>query len=275
MKIAAWNVNSIRARLPAALAWLDDAAPDVVLLQEIKTVADGFPAPEFEERGYRCAVVGQKSYNGVAILSKYPLDDVRTALPGGEPDGQARYVEDWIDAGDSGLRAASIYLPNGNPVDSEKYRYKLAWMERLADHAAALLGAEEPAVLGGDYNVIPAPEDVYDPAAWADDALFRLETRRRFRALLNLGYTDAFRAMHAEAGRYTFWDYQGRAFEADRGLRIDHLLLSPQAADRLSACDIDIAPRGRRKASDHTPVWCALDAPNRPPMGRTGPPPGA
>ncbi len=262
MKIAAWNVNSIRARLPNVLAWIDDAAPDVLLLQEIKTVAGAFPAAAFEERGYACAVVGQKSYNGVAILSKHPLEDVIEALPGGADDEQARYVEAWIDAGGgAGIRAASIYLPNGNPADSEKYPYKLAWMERLAARAEDLLAGEEAAVLGGDYNVIPAPEDVYDPAAWAGDALFRLDTRRRFRALAHLGYTDAFRALHGEAGRYSFWDYQGRAFEADRGLRIDHLMLSPQAADRLAACDIDPAPRGRERASDHTPVWCELRDP--------------
>ncbi len=266
MKIATWNVNSIRARLPNVLAWLDGEAPDVALLQETKTTDDSFPRLEFEERGYVCAVVGQKSYNGVAILSKYPLGDVVDALPGDADDGQARYVEAWVDAGAAGVRVASIYLPNGNPVASDKYPYKLAWMARLAAHAEALLAAEEAVVLGGDYNVIPAPEDVYDPAAWADDALFRLETRQRFRALLNLGYTEAFRALHGEAGRYSFWDYQGRAFEADRGLRIDHLLLSPQAADRLAACDIDSKPRGRTRASDHTPVWCELDdARRRPP----------
>jgi exodeoxyribonuclease-3 len=259
MKIATWNVNSVRARLAGVLAWLDEEAPEVALLQETKTVAEGFPALEIEERGYTCAVVGQKSYNGVAILSKHPLDDVVEALPGDQSDTQARYVEAWVDAGAAGVRVASIYLPNGNPVGSDKYLYKLAWMERLCARARALLAAEEAVVLGGDYNVIPAPADVYDPQAWADDALFRLDTRRAFRRILNLGYTDAFRARHAEAGRYTFWDYQGRAFEVDRGLRIDHLLLSPQAADRLAACDIDAGPRGATKASDHTPVWCELE----------------
>lgn len=274
MKIATWNVNSIRARLANLLAWLDEAAPDVVLLQEIKTVEAAFPRLEIEERGYNCAVAGQKSYNGVAILSKYPLDDVTAGLPGDGSDEQARYVEAWIDApGAGGVRAASIYLPNGNPVASDKYPYKLAWMERLTRRAEALLAAEEPVVLGGDYNVIPAPEDVYDPAAWADDALFRLETRRKFRILLNLGYADAFRALHGETGRYTFWDYQGRAFEADRGLRIDHFLLSPPAADRLSACDIDAGPRGKARASDHTPVWCELSPP-RAMLSAAEPPPG-
>ena len=258
MKIATWNVNSIKARLPNLLEWLRSAEPDVLLLQETKTVAENFPALEIEELGYNCAVVGQKSYNGVAILSKYPLDDVIDRLPGDDGDEQARYVEAWVDAGESGLRVASIYLPNGNPVDSEKYPYKLAWMDRLRHHAADLLQSEEAVVLGGDYNVIPAAADVHDPAAWASDALFRLDTRKRFRAILALGYTEAFRALHAEAGRYSFWDYQRRAFESDHGIRIDHLLLSPQAADRLAACDIDPVPRGKTKASDHTPVWCAL-----------------
>ena len=261
MKIATWNVNSIKARLPNVLAWLQGATPDVVLLQETKTVVENFPALEIEDLGYSCAVVGQKSYNGVAILSKYPLTDIVEGLPGDASDEQARYVEAWVDAGDAGVRVASIYLPNGNPVDSEKYPYKLAWMDRLRDHAADLLAHEEPLVLGGDYNVIPAPEDVHDPAAWADNALFRLDTRKRFRAILALGLTEAFRALHAEAGRYSFWDYQRRAFESDHGIRIDHLLLSPQAADRLEACDIDPVPRGKTKASDHTPVWCELSDP--------------
>jgi exodeoxyribonuclease III len=259
VRIATWNVNSVKARLPNLLAWLDEAAPDVLLLQETKTVADGFPRLEIEERGYTCAVVGQKSYNGVAILSRYPLEDVVERLPGDGADEQARYVEAWVDAGADGVRIASIYLPNGNPVDSEKYPYKLAWMARLRDRARDLLALEEPVVLGGDYNVIPQPGDVHDPQGWVTDALFRPETRRAFRKILNLGYTEAFRALHAETGRYSFWDYQRRAFESDRGLRIDHLLLSPQAADRLQACDIDMVPRGKSKASDHTPVWCELE----------------
>lgn len=261
MKIATWNVNSIKARLPNVLAWLDEFAPEVALLQETKTVAEAFPRLEIEERGYNCAVVGQKSYNGVAILSKLPIEDVIDALPGDSADDQARYVEAWIDAGAAGVRVASIYLPNGNPVGSDKYPYKLSWMDRLTEHAKQLLAREEPFVLGGDYNVAPADGDVYDPAGWADDALCRPETRAKFRTMLYLGLTEAYRALHAETGRYSFWDYQGRAFEADRGLRIDHLLLSPQAADRLSACDIDVVPRGKTKASDHTPVWCELADP--------------
>jgi len=258
MKIATWNVNSIKARLPNVLEWLDDAQPDVALLQEIKTVDDGFPAMEIEERGYNCAVHGQKSYNGVAILSKHPLEDVVCGLPGNTDDDQARYIEAWVDAGDRGARVASIYLPNGNPAPGDKYDFKLRWMDCLAAHALDLLKSEEPVVLGGDYNVIPTDGDVHDPGAWADDALFRPETRAKFRTLLNLGYTEAWRSLHAETHVYSFWDYQGGAWQKDNGIRIDHLLLSPQAADRLTACEIDKGPRGKQKASDHTPVWCEI-----------------
>jgi len=258
MKIATWNVNSIKARLPNVLEWLDDAQPDVALLQEIKTVDDGFPAMEIEERGYNCAVHGQKSYNGVAILSKHPLEDVVCGLPGNTDDDQARYIEAWVDAGDRGARVASIYLPNGNPTPGDKYDYKLRWMDCLAAHALDLLKSEEPVVLGGDYNVIPTDGDVHNPDAWADDALFRPETRAKFRTLLNLGYTEAWRSLHAETHVYSFWDYQGGAWQKDNGIRIDHLLLSPQAADRLTACEIDKGPRGKQKASDHTPVWCEI-----------------
>ena len=255
MKIATWNVNSVRARLPRVLEWLGSAAPDVALLQEIKTVAEGFPELEIGDLGYNVAVCGQKSYNGVAILSKPPIEDVLTRLPGDDVDDQARYIEAVVD----GVRVASIYLPNGNPVDSPKFAYKLGWMERLYDHVGELLGLEEAFVLGGDYNVVPEDRDVYDPAAWADDALCRPETRARYRAVVHLGLTDAYRALHPDAaGAYTFWDYQKGRWQRDEGLRIDHLLLSPQAADRLEACDIDRAPRGGDKASDHTPVWCEL-----------------
>jgi len=258
MKIATWNVNSIKARLPNVLEWLDDAQPDVALLQEIKTVDDGFPAMEIEERGYNCAVHGQKSYNGVAILSKHPLEDVVCGLPGNTDDDQARYIEAWVDAGDRGARVASIYLPNGNPAPGDKYDFKLRWMDCLAAHALDLLKSEEPVVLGGDYNVIPTDGDMHNPDAWADDALFRPETRAKFRTLLNLGYTEAWRSLHAETHVYSFWDYQGGAWQKDNGIRIDHLLLSPQAADRLTACEIDKGPRGKQKASDHTPVWCEI-----------------
>lgn len=260
MKIATWNINGVRARLANVLAWIGDSEPDLLLLQEIKTPTEKFPTADFEDLGYNCIVKGQKSYNGVAILSKYPLSDVIDRLPGDDSDAQARYLEAWVDAGDEGIRVASIYLPNGNPVESDKYPYKLAWMKRLTAHATELLSREEAVVLGGDYNVIPDERDVHDPAAWSDDALFRLETRKHFRELLFKGYTEAFRALTDEGGKYSFWDYQGRAFEANNGLRIDHFLLSPGAADRLDQCDIDAVPRSRAKASDHTPVWCRLAA---------------
>ena len=260
MKIATWNVNSIRARLANACEWLAAADPDVVLLQEIKVVDDGFPRLEFEALGYQLAVHGQKSYNGVAIFSKHPLEDVRTGLPGDDSDEQARYVEAWVaPAEGAGVRVASIYLPNGNPIGTEKFDYKLRWMDRLAAHAADLLAGEEPVVLGGDYNVIPADADCHDPPAWADDALTQPGSRARFRTMLNLGYTEAFRTLNAAPHQYSYWDLRGGAWEKDNGVRIDHLLLSPQAADRLTACAIDRTPRGRPKPSDHTPVWCQLD----------------
>lgn len=256
MKLACWNVNSIKARLPNLLLWLEGFAPDVVMLQELKCQAEAFPRMEIEAAGYHAAVVGQKSYNGVALLSRAPLEEVIEVLPGGDGgEEQARYVE----ATTSGLRVASIYLPNGNPAPGEKFDYKLAWMARLRDHAAALLASEQPVVLGGDWNVIPEPIDCHDPAAWKDDALFRPESRAAFRRILNLGYTDAFRTLHpGTAHAYTFWDYQAGAWQRDAGIRIDHLLLSPQAADRLEEAGIDREPRGREKASDHTPAWCRL-----------------
>ena len=261
IKIASWNVNSIKARLPNALAWLKEAAPDIVLLQELKCEENGFPALEIGDLGYNHAVVGQKTYNGVAILSKSAIEVDHRKLPGGTGDEQARYVEGFT----MGVRVTSIYLPNGNPIEdngarSEKFVYKLAWLERLYAHARYLLATEDTVILGGDFNVIPEPEDVYKPEAWANDALFRTESRAAFRKIMHLGYTDAFRAKHPTAQRYTWWDYQRGAWAKDDGARIDHLLLSPRAADRLAACDIDRKPRGQEKASDHTPIWCALKA---------------
>ncbi|MGB8274473.1 MAG: exodeoxyribonuclease III [Alphaproteobacteria bacterium] len=258
LKIAAWNVNSIKARMPRVLEWLREAKPDVVLVQEIKCQEPAFPRQEIEDLGYNLAVVGQKTYNGVAILSKFPLEDVVTALPGDPADDQARYVEALVDCGKRPVRVASIYLPNGNPVDSEKFPYKLAWLDRLRARAKKLLADEDAAVLGGDYNVAPTDDDVYDPKLWGNDALCRPETRAKFRSILHLGFTDGFRALNTEPHAYTYWDYQGGAWQKDHGLRIDHLLLSPQAADRLVASGIDSKIRGREKASDHVPVWCEL-----------------
>ncbi|MSP88443.1 MAG: exodeoxyribonuclease III [Alphaproteobacteria bacterium] len=254
MKIATWNVNSIKARLANVTHWLEQGRPDIVLLQEIKCQSPDFPVLDFKALGYHVETVGQKTYNGVAILSRAPIADLVTRLPGDETDEQARYIEATI----GNLRVASIYLPNGNPVESDKYPYKLRWMERLRRHAATLLARERPLVLAGDYNVIPTDADVYDPEGWRADALCRTETRAAFRRIVHLGLTDAFRALDDRAGQYSFWDYQAGRWPRDEGLRIDHLLLSPQAADRLVATGIDRDPRGREKASDHTPVWCEL-----------------
>ncbi len=258
MKIASWNVNSIKVRLDHVLAWIGEAKPDVLCLQEIKTVDEKFPAEAFEDAGYNVAVHGQKTYNGVAILSKSPLEDVTRGLPGDDDDEQARYLEAVIPAKNGIVRVASIYLPNGNPVDSPKYPYKLAWMDRLYERAKELLSYEEAFVLAGDYNVIPTADDVYDPKAWEGDALFLPSSRAQLNKLINLGLTDAFRARCATPHRYTFWDYQRGAWAKDHGIRIDHLLLSPQAADRLENCDIDAHTRGWEKPSDHVPIWCEL-----------------
>ncbi len=256
MKIATWNVNSIKARLPRVLDWLAAAGPDVALLQEIKSVDETFPRTEIEDLGYNLAVHGQKTYNGVAILAKQPIEDVLTGLPGDATDDQARYIEATVGT----VRVASIYLPNGNPIDSDKFTYKLAWMERLIAHAKSLLALEERFVLGGDYNVCPTDDDCFDPVGFADDALCRPESRARFRELVYLGLTEAFRALHGDEIAYSYWDYQRGAWQKDHGVRIDHLLLSPQAADLLSDCGIDRSPRGKEKPSDHTPVWCEIDA---------------
>lgn len=258
MKIATWNVNSIKARLPVVLEYLKQEAPDVALLQEIKTVNEKFPTLEIEDLGYNIALHGQKTYNGVAILSKRPMEDVTTGLPGDPDDEQARYIEAVVESDSGPVRVASIYLPNGNPVDSPKFPYKLAWMARLREHAARLLEYEEPLVLGGDYNIILTDDDVHDPASWAGDALFRPDSISEMRAILNLGFTDAYRACHTEPNRYTFWDYQAGAWPKDHGIRIDYLLLSPQAADRLNGCEIDKHTRGWEKPSDHVPVWVEL-----------------
>ncbi|MGF1639632.1 MAG: exodeoxyribonuclease III [Rhodospirillales bacterium] len=255
IKIATWNVNSITARLPHLLAWLAEAAPDVVLLQETKIVDEAFPAAVLGDVGYNCASVGQRTYNGVAVLSKRPIEVLERALPGDPRDDQARYLEAFT----AGVRVASIYLPNGNPVDGGKFAYKLAWMERLYRHVQALLETEDAFVVGGDYNVAPDDDDVYDPQGWRDDALCRPESRAALRKIVFLGLTDAVRSLSDAPGRYTWWDYRGGAWPQDKGLRIDHLLLSPQAADSLRAAGIDRTPRGWDKASDHTPVWCELE----------------
>jgi len=257
MRIATWNVNSVNARLPTVLRWFEEAAPDVVCLQEIKCIDEKFPREAFERLGYNVATHGQKTYNGVALLSKTPLEDVRRGLPGDDADDQARYIEAVV-SGPAPVRVASIYLPNGNPVGTEKFPYKLNWMARLSAHARDLLALEEPLVLAGDYNVIPEAADVAVPEAWTGDALFQPQSRGAFRALKNLGLTDAYMQMDGSAGGYTFWDYQAGAWPKDHGIRIDHHLLSPQAADRLTALEIHRDVRGWEKPSDHVPVVASL-----------------
>lgn len=259
MKIATWNINGIKARVDNLERWLEEAQPDIACLQEIKSIDENFPAERFEALGYNVAVHGQKSFNGVGILSKKPFDEVIRGLPGDDDDPQARYIEAVISVDRGVIRVASIYLPNGNPVESEKYPYKLAWMERLRQHAQNLLALEEPLILAGDYNVIPTANDVYDASKWLDDALFLPSTRAAYRSILNIGLTSAFEATINHPHCYTFWDYQRGAWNKDHGLRIDHILLSPQALDRLDDCTIDRPTRGWEKPSDHVPVWINLD----------------
>jgi exodeoxyribonuclease-3 len=259
MRIATWNVNSVKARLEPMQRWLREREPDIVCLQEIKCVDEAFPREPFEELGYNIATHGQKTYNGVALLSKLPLEEVERGLPGDDSDGQSRYIEAVVSVGRGAVRVASIYLPNGNPAPGDKYDYKLAWMERLREHARSRLALEEPLVLAGDYNAIPTPADVHDPELWMDDALFLPQTQAQFRALAHLGLIDAIRAVSDDPGLYTFWDHQGGAFQKNNGIRIDHLMLSPQAADRLAGAAIDRGMRGGEKPSDHVPVWIDLD----------------
>lgn len=267
MKIATFNINGIKARINALPEWLDEAQPDVVVLQEIKSVDEAFPRELFEDRGYNVETHGQKSFNGVAILSKLPLEDVRRGLPGDDSDEQARWIEATV-VGKQAIRICGLYLPNGNPVELDeegrpveggKYAYKLAWMERLRQRAKDLLAEEMPALMAGDYNIIPQAEDAKTPDAWKDDALHRPESRAAFQRIVALGFTEAFRARHQGPGHYSFWDYQAGAWNRNNGIRIDHFLLSPQAADLLRDCQIDKDVRGRDKPSDHVPVWVDLD----------------
>ncbi len=256
MKIATWNVNSVNARLPLLLEWFHEAQPDVCGLQELKCIDEKFPREAFESLGYNCAVFGQKSWNGVAILSKYPLSDVRRGLDD-EADEHSRYIEAVVEAPEP-VRFASIYLPNGNPLGTDKYTYKLRWLERLTARAEALLKLEEMTVLSGDFNIIPTKDDCWKESVWLDDALYQPAVRRAYQGLQNLGYTDAFTAAPPPGNRYTFWDYQAGAWQKNEGIRIDHHLLSPQAADRLTGFLIHKDTRGmthdEAKPSDHVPV---------------------
>ncbi len=259
MKLATFNINGIKARIDALPAWLSAAQPDVVCLQEIKSVDEGFPREIFEAMGYRVETHGQKSFNGVAILSKLPIEDVTRGLPGDAADEQARWIEATV-IGRRPIRVCGLYLPNGNPAPGPKYDYKLAWMSRMEARAKVLLAQEEPTVFCGDYNVIPQDADAAKPELWTADALALPQSRAAYRRLLALGLTDAFRARDGSPGQYTFWDYQAGAWERNNGIRIDHLLLSPQAADLLQGCQIDKQVRAGDKPSDHVPIWIDLAA---------------
>ena len=259
VRLATWNVNSVKQRIDNLTAWLAERAPDIVCLQETKTVDEAFPRQAIEALGYNVAVHGQKTFNGVAILSKFKFDEVTPRLPGDPADDHARFIEATVSTKVGALRVASIYLPNGNPTGTDKYTYKIKWMDRLSKYAHERLQLEEPLIMAGDYNVIPTAADVHNPAAWTTDALFLPQTREKFRSLINLGLTDAMRAVSDDAGLYTFWDYQAGAWQKNWGIRIDHLLLSPQAADHLTTAGIDKHVRSWERPSDHVPVYVDLD----------------
>lgn len=255
MKIATWNVNSIRARLPNVIDWLKTVSPDVALLQELKTREETFPFMELEDLGYNIAVSGQKTWNGVAILSKHSIEDVTKQLPGA--DSQARYIEAIIDGH---IRVASVYAPNGNPIGTAKFTYKLEWLDHLKKHISHLLKNNEMFVLGGDYNVAPTAQDVYSEKAYEDDAIIALEAREKFKQIMALDIIDAFRKLHPDKkDAYSYWSYWRGHWKKNHGVLLDFLLLSPQAEKKLKTAGIDTKPRGQEKASDHTPVWCTLD----------------
>jgi len=260
MKIATWNINGVKARAETVLAWLKETNPDIACFQEIKSIDENFPRAAFEELGYNVETHGQKSFNGVAILSKHPLEHVQRGLPGDDADEQARYIEASVATEAGALRFGCLYLPNGNPISTEKFPYKLKWMDRLIAHAQLRLADEVPFMLLGDYNVIPDPIDAKNPDAWTDDALYQPESRQKFRTLIHLGFTEAVRSATDVAETFTFWDYQAGAWQKNNGIRIDHILLSPQANDRLNGCGIDKHVRGWEKPSDHVPVWVDLAA---------------
>ncbi|MFH1797485.1 MAG: exodeoxyribonuclease III [Pseudomonadota bacterium] len=255
MKIATWNINGVKARIENLVAWLKESRPDIVCLQEIKTVDEGFPRAEVEALGYHVETHGQKGFNGVAILSKLPFDEVNRGLPGDDEDDQSRFIEGVFSTDRGVLRVVSLYLPNGNPISEDrKFGYKLRWMARLERWAAERLRLEEPLVLAGDYNVIPEKEDARHWQDWVNDALFQPESRQAFRRLLSLGFTESIRSVTDAPDVYTFWDYQAGAWQKNNGIRIDHLLLSPEAANTLRAASVEKHVRSWEKPSDHVPV---------------------
>lgn len=251
MKLATWNVNSIKARTEHVKRWLAANNPDILMIQELKGLE--FPFDAFE--GYEIQAVGQKAYNGVATFSKIPFKVILEKLPGDETDEQSRYLEIELD---DGTRVINIYLPNGNPCPGEKFEYKLRWMDRLYTRLAELRAQDISFVIAGDFNVIPEARDCWDPKIWENDALYHIETRQKFRSILNLGLTDAFRALNQKDHQYSFWDYQAGCWPADKGIRIDHFLLSPALSDRIQSCVIDKEPRGEESPSDHTVVILEL-----------------
>jgi exodeoxyribonuclease-3 len=258
VRIATWNINGVKARIDNLLHWLKEAAPDVVCLQEIKCVEESFPSDVLSDAGYSAAVLGQKGFNGVALLSKFPLEDVSRGLPGTDGD-QARFIVGRVAPKDSAaVRVVSAYMPNGNPIGSDKFDNKLAWLGHFENWARLALAEEELLVIGGDYNIIPEPIDAKNPEVWTTDALYQPQSRAAFRRFKALGLTDAVRAVDDRGGIYTFWDYQAGAWQKNNGIRIDHLMLSPEAADRLVAAGVDKHTRAWEKPSDHVPVWVEL-----------------
>ena len=258
MKIATFNINGIKARINALTDWIDQSDPDIILLQEIKSRDEAFPKEHFEDKGYNVQTHGQKGFNGVAILSKYPLEDVSRGLPGDDSDEQSRWIEATVTLESFSLRICSLYAPNGNPTPGPKYDYKLQWMKRMLCHAENLLKNEMPIILAGDYNIIPQEIDAATPTQWTDDALFLLDSRTAFRKILNLGYTDSYRLLDKSDSKYTFWDYQAGSWNKNNGIRIDHFLLSPNCVDLLDDTGIDAEIRGYERPSDHVPIWIKL-----------------
>jgi exodeoxyribonuclease-3 len=258
MRIATWNINGIKARIDNLLHWLRETSPDVVCLQETKCADEAFPAGAIEDLGYNVVIHGQKGFNGVALLAKARIEDVASGLPGGDEDSHARFLSGFVAADGIGVRVVSAYMPNGNPPGGDKYLYKLAWLERLEAWTRTALAAEEALVIAGDYNIIPEPADARFPENWTGDSLYQPATRAAFRRLSALGLTDAVRAVDDRGGIYTFWDYQAGAWQKDNGIRIDHIMLSPEAADRLMQAGVDRHVRAWEKPSDHVPVWVDL-----------------
>ena len=258
MKIASWNINSIKSRLPNLLSWLEESRPDIVLLQELKCLTEAFPREEIEDLGYNLAIHGQKTYNGVAILSKYPIDDVTTELKNNPETSQARYIEAIISVNKTVIRCASVYVPNGQDLDSDKFQYKLAFFDALHAHMQKLLHYDEITIIGGDYNVAPDDIDVHDPKALQNSVCFSTQERQKLKQLIHLGYHDSYRLLHKNDQEFSWWDYRAGAWQRNQGMRIDLMLLSPEASDLLAGAEIEHKIRSQEKPSDHVPVTVSL-----------------